>query len=106
MRVCAANAGISSAAGKNVRGVLTSWRPCGNAGPREARAGRRERGREKNRDRREKESNEKNRRKGPGREIFIWLRPVTDASPGCRSNRGGVAAGKMNPGVPYKRPIA
>jgi len=46
--------------------------------------------------------------KDPSRDFY--LAPfVTDASPGCRSNHGGVAAavaaGKMNPGVPYKRPI-
>lgn len=55
----------------------------------------------------EKKATGRNRRKDPPRDFY--LAPfVTDASPGCRSNRGGVAAaaaGKMSPGVPYKRPI-
>jgi hypothetical protein len=57
----------------------------------------------------EKKATRKNRRKDPPRDFY--LAPfVTDASPGCRSNHSGVAAaavvaGKMNPRVPYKRPI-
>jgi len=70
----------------------------------------RERGRwEKKKNDDEKKATRKNRRKDPPRDFY--LAPfVTDASPGGHSNRGGVAAavavaGKMNPRVPYKRPI-
>lgn len=71
VRACAANAGISSAAGENVRRVLTFWRPYGNVGFQKTGG---EVKKKINRPTGEKKKVTRKIEEKAGREIFIWLR--------------------------------